>query len=85
MPNATATPTPPRAALLHLLGFDHERLTYRYSGRDFRLTDVSGKVIREVIAANPKQAEDFRAGKDKLLGFFVGQVMKATKGQGNRI
>jgi hypothetical protein len=38
------------ATILHLLGFDHERLTYRYAGRDFRLTDVSGNVIREVLA-----------------------------------
>src|SRR6478672_3691852 len=38
------------ATLLHLLGFDHERLTYRYSGRDFRLTDVYGRVLKEVIA-----------------------------------
>jgi uncharacterized protein (DUF1501 family) len=38
------------ATLLHLLGLDHERLTYRYSGRDFRLTDVYGRVVREVIA-----------------------------------
>lgn len=38
------------ATILHLLGFDHERLTYRYAGRDFRLTDVSGRVIREVLA-----------------------------------
>jgi uncharacterized protein (DUF1501 family) len=38
------------ATILHLLGFDHERLTYRYAGRDFRLTDVSGKVVREVVA-----------------------------------
>jgi hypothetical protein len=38
------------ATILHLLGFDHERLTYRYAGRDFRLTDVHGKVLREVIA-----------------------------------
>ena len=37
------------ATILHLLGFDHERLTYRYAGRDFRLTDVSGDVIREII------------------------------------
>ncbi len=41
------------------------------------------KIIRQVILANPKQTEEFRSGKDKLLGFFVGQVMKATKGQGN--
>ena len=39
------------ATLLHLLGFDHERLTFRYSGRDFRLTDVSGDVVRSVIDA----------------------------------
>ena len=38
------------ATILHLLGFDHERLTYRYAGRDFRLTDVSGKVIRPIVA-----------------------------------
>lgn len=37
------------ATMLHLLGFDHEELTYRYSGRDFRLTDVHGKVIEELI------------------------------------
>ncbi|MCO6459526.1 MAG: DUF1501 domain-containing protein [Pirellulaceae bacterium] len=38
------------ATILHLLGFDHERLTYRYAGRDFRLTDVHGHVVRELIA-----------------------------------
>ncbi len=38
------------ATMLHLLGFDHERLTYRYAGRDFRLTDVHGRVIDELIA-----------------------------------
>jgi Protein of unknown function (DUF1501) len=38
------------ATILHLMGLDHERLTYRYSGRDFRLTDVSGRVAREILA-----------------------------------
>ena len=38
------------ATMLHLLGFDHEKLTYRSQGRDFRLTDVSGKVMREWLA-----------------------------------
>src|SRR6516162_86349 len=38
------------ATLLQLLGFDHEKLTYRYAGRDFRLTDVHGHVVRELIA-----------------------------------
>ncbi|MEM7454317.1 MAG: DUF1501 domain-containing protein [Planctomycetota bacterium] len=38
------------ATILHLLGLDHERLTYRYAGRDFRLTDVHGKVATEILA-----------------------------------
>ncbi|XZE33043.1 DUF1501 domain-containing protein [Pirellulaceae bacterium SH501] len=38
------------ATMLHLLGFDHERLTYRYAGRDFRLTDVHGHVIRDIVS-----------------------------------
>lgn len=37
------------ATMLHLLGFDHEKLTYRYAGRDFRLTDVAGKVVKEIL------------------------------------
>ena len=37
------------ATVLHLMGLDHTRLTYRYSGRDFRLTDVHGKVVHEVV------------------------------------
>ena len=39
--------------------------------------------IDRIIAENPKQVEQFRAGKDKVLGFFVGQVMKATQGKAN--
>ncbi len=38
------------ATILHLLGFDHERLTYRYAGRDFRLTDVHGVVVKDLLA-----------------------------------
>jgi hypothetical protein len=38
------------ATILHLMGLDHERLTYRYSGRDFRLTDVSGHVSRQIMS-----------------------------------
>ena len=57
-PTSSASP-PPRdrmhvhdlhATILHLMGIDHERLTYRYSGRDYRLTDVSGVVNSEIIA-----------------------------------
>lgn len=39
-----------QATILHLLGLDHERLTYRYAGRDFRLTDVHGHVVRDLLA-----------------------------------
>jgi len=38
------------ATILHLLGFDHEKFTYRYAGRDFRLTDVQGQVVKEILA-----------------------------------
>ncbi len=38
------------ATMLHLMGIDHEKLTYRYAGRDFRLTDVSGRVVKDIIA-----------------------------------
>ena len=48
-----------------------------------QITDVASleKIIDEIIAANPKQAEQYRAGKTTIIGFFVGQVMKASKGQ----
>ena len=39
-----------QATILHLLGFDHERLTFRFQGRDYRLTDVHGKVVKEILA-----------------------------------
>jgi hypothetical protein len=38
------------ATLLHLLGLDHERLTFNHAGRDFRLTDVHGRVVTELLA-----------------------------------
>jgi aspartyl-tRNA(Asn)/glutamyl-tRNA(Gln) amidotransferase subunit B len=46
-------------------------------------TGAIEKIIGEVIKANPDQAADYRAGKEKLFGFFVGQVMKASKGKAN--
>ena len=50
-----------------------------------QITDTAAieKMIDEVIAANPKQVEQYRAGKTTMKGFFVGQVMKASKGQAN--
>ena len=38
------------ATILHLMGFDHEKLTFRHAGRDFRLTDVHGEVVHGIIA-----------------------------------
>jgi aspartyl-tRNA(Asn)/glutamyl-tRNA(Gln) amidotransferase subunit B len=50
-----------------------------------QITDTSAieKIIEEVIASNPKQLEQYRGGKKTVIGFFVGQVMKASKGQAN--
>jgi len=50
-----------------------------------QITDASAleELIDQVIAANPKQVEQYRAGKTTLSAFFMGQVMKATKGQAN--
>jgi aspartyl-tRNA(Asn)/glutamyl-tRNA(Gln) amidotransferase subunit B len=58
---------------------------YDEQGRPQQSSDTSAleKVIDEVVAANPKQLEQYRAGKKTMLGFFVGQVMKASKGQAN--
>jgi hypothetical protein len=39
-----------QATILHCLGIDHKRLTYRFQGRDFRLTDVSGQVVEKILA-----------------------------------
>src|SRR5579871_512875 len=56
---------------------------YEEEGRPQQSTDTSAleKIIDEIIAANPKQLEQYRGGKKTMLGFFVGQVMKASKGQ----
>jgi aspartyl-tRNA(Asn)/glutamyl-tRNA(Gln) amidotransferase subunit B len=58
-------------------------VVYEEEGRPQQSTDTGEleKIIDELIAANPKQVEQYRAGKKTMLGFFVGQVMKASKGQ----
>ncbi len=58
-------------------------VVYDEEGRPQQSTDTSAleKMIDEVLAANPKQLEQYRAGKKTILGFFVGQIMKASKGQ----
>ena len=58
---------------------------YEEEGRPQQSRDTSAleKLADELIAANPKQVEQYRAGKKTMIGFFVGQVMKASKGQAN--
>ena len=58
---------------------------YEEEGRPEQSRDTSAleKIIDDIIAANPKQVEQYRAGKKTVVGFFVGQVMKASKGQAN--
>ena len=50
-----------------------------------QITDTGAieKIIDDIIAANPGQVADYRSGKDKLFGFFVGQAMKQTQGKAN--
>jgi aspartyl-tRNA(Asn)/glutamyl-tRNA(Gln) amidotransferase subunit B len=58
---------------------------YEEEGRPQQSTDTAAleKIADELIAANPRQVEQYRAGKKTVIGFFVGQLMKASKGQGN--
>ncbi len=60
-------------------------VVYEEEGRPEQSRDTSAleKIIDEIIVANPKQVEQYRAGKKTVVGFFVGQVMKASKGQAN--
>jgi aspartyl-tRNA(Asn)/glutamyl-tRNA(Gln) amidotransferase subunit B len=73
---------------LYDLSFERNKdfpAVYEEEGRPKQSRDTSAleKLADEVIAANPKQVEQYRAGKKTVLGFFVGQVMKASKGQAN--
>ena len=73
---------------LYDLSFERNKdfpAVYEEEGRPQQSQDTSAleKLADEVIAANPKQVEQYRAGKTSLIGFFVGQVMKASKGQAN--
>ena len=73
---------------LYDLCFDRNKdfgAVYEEEGRPEQSCDTSAleKLADELIAANPKQVEQYRAGKKTILGFFVGQVMKASKGQAN--
>jgi aspartyl-tRNA(Asn)/glutamyl-tRNA(Gln) amidotransferase subunit B len=58
---------------------------YEQQGRPQQSSDTSAleKIVDQIIAANPKQLEQYRAGKKTMIGFFVGHVMKASQGQAN--
>jgi aspartyl-tRNA(Asn)/glutamyl-tRNA(Gln) amidotransferase subunit B len=71
---------------LYDLSFERAKdfpVVYEEEGRPQQSTDAGAleKIIDQVLAANPKQVEQYRAGKKTMLGFFVGQVMKASQGQ----
>src|SRR5580700_1479732 len=73
---------------LYDLSFERNKdfpAVYEEEGRPQQSSDTSAleKIIDEVIAANPRQLEQYRGGKTTMIGFFVGQVMKASKGQAN--
>jgi aspartyl-tRNA(Asn)/glutamyl-tRNA(Gln) amidotransferase subunit B len=73
---------------LYDLSFDRGQdfpAVYDEQGRPQQSADTSAleKIIDEILAANPKQLEQYRAGKKTMIAFFVGQVMKASKGQAN--
>jgi aspartyl-tRNA(Asn)/glutamyl-tRNA(Gln) amidotransferase subunit B len=73
---------------LYDLSFERNKdfpAVYEEEGRPVQSTDTSAleTILDEIIAANPKQVEQYRAGKKTLAGFFVGQLMKASKGQAN--
>src|SRR5580700_1662815 len=73
---------------LYDLAFDRKQdfpAVYEAEGRPEQSRDTSAleKLADELIAANPKQVEQYRAGKKTMLGFFVGHIMKASKGQAN--
>jgi aspartyl-tRNA(Asn)/glutamyl-tRNA(Gln) amidotransferase subunit B len=73
---------------LYDLAFERRKdfsAVYEEEGRPEQSRDTSAleKIIDDIIAANPKQVEQYRAGKKTVVGFFVGQVMKASKGQAN--
>jgi aspartyl-tRNA(Asn)/glutamyl-tRNA(Gln) amidotransferase subunit B len=73
---------------LYDLSFERSKdfpVVYEEEGRPVQSSDTSAleQIIDELIAANPKQVEQYRAGKKTVIGFFVGQVMKASKGQAN--
>ena len=70
-------------AKMYGTGESPETIIGREGLRQISDTGALEKIIDEIIAANPKQLEQYKAGKTTVIGYFVGQVMKASKGQAN--
>ena len=70
-------------AKMYETGQSPETIIEREGLRQISDTGALEKIINEIIAANPKQVEQYKSGKTTVLGYFVGQVMKASKGQAN--
>ncbi len=70
-------------AKMYETGQSPEEIIEREGLRQISDTGALGKIVDEVIAGNPKQVEQYKSGKTAVLGFLVGQVMKASKGQAN--
>jgi aspartyl-tRNA(Asn)/glutamyl-tRNA(Gln) amidotransferase subunit B len=70
-------------AKMYETGQSPETIIEREGLRQISDTGALEKIIDEIIAANPKQLEQYKAGKTTVIGYFVGQVMKASKGQAN--
>jgi aspartyl-tRNA(Asn)/glutamyl-tRNA(Gln) amidotransferase subunit B len=64
-------------------GQSPEEIIDREGLRQISAAGALGKIVDEVITGNPKQVEQYKAGKTAVLGFLVGQAMKASKGQAN--
>ncbi|WP_236870533.1 Asp-tRNA(Asn)/Glu-tRNA(Gln) amidotransferase subunit GatB [Candidatus Bandiella numerosa] len=60
-----------------------EKIVEKYNLSQISNTDEIEKYIDDIISANPKKVEEYRSGKDKLFGFFVGEIMKISKGKAN--
>ena len=70
-------------ATMYATGNDPDEIVEREGLRQITDKGAIEEIARRVVETNPKQANDYRAGKKKLLGFFVGQIMKETKGKAN--
>ncbi len=74
-----------KAVFLDMMEFGHDPKRVVEEKNLIQVSDQGEllAIVKEIIAANPRQAEDFKNGKTKLMGYFVGQLMQRTKGKAN--